>query len=139
MIIDATDFLQGIDRIKSAADDDIVKGLIAAVWQLRHNADNIVPKTPHDTGYLRGNKGGDAVVIAGKKVAETVFEATITYNAPYAHRWHECGPEGSTGEKEPAWSESGVGPLFLSKKLIDPGLQKQYREIIADIVRNGLK
>lgn len=138
MTIDAGDFLQGVDRLKTAVDDDITKGLIAAVWQLRHNADNIPPKTPHLTGFLRGNKSSDAVQIKDR-ASGTRFEASIQYNASYAHRWHECGPEGSTGEKEPNWSESGVGPQFLRKKLIDPALQKQYMTIMAEVIAEGLK
>jgi len=136
MNLDMSEFLSELDNISA---NEMPKagllGVYRAASELKIDADKLYPKTPHDTGRLRGDTGRDAWIEQGT-IGD--IHAVVVYNAPYAHRWHECGPEGETGEPEPNWSDkTGIGPKFLEKKMANPELRAKYARIIAETIREA--
>lgn len=120
-----------------------------AMWEaaaaLKKDADEIVPKTPH----LHGNLRGDAVRNAKAKgpskshpewypkkekedVGKGKLSITVTYRAPYANRWHEAVDEFIN------WSETGVGPKYLEAKIARKDLRDKYYGLIALHIREAL-
>lgn len=135
MNLDMSEFLRKLENINSEQMPAAgLLGVYRAASELKIDADELYPKTPHDTGRLRGDTGRDAWI---EKGSLSDIHAVVVYNAPYAHRWHECGPEGETGEREPNWSEAQVGPKFLEKKIVNPELRAKYAQIIADTIREA--
>jgi hypothetical protein len=72
------------------------------------------PKAP----LLEGNLRGTARVDVNNNTAK------IWYTMPYAARWHEV-EEGTVN-----WSESGVGPKYLEKKIVQTD---RWGSLMADI------
>jgi hypothetical protein len=100
-------------------------GVREAAQEWKHDADNVPPRTPHLTGFLRGSG-----VVSNIKATASEICAEVTYSAPYAKKWHEW--EGPVN-----WSEEGVGPKYLESKIFTFG--KKYVAIIADAIRKGAR
>lgn len=98
--IDFRKVQSGIEQIRKGTDTATTAAMKPVLFQLKRDADEIEPKTPHKTGHLRAN------VIY--KI--TKDEGSLTFKQPYAERWHET-------EKDIKWSEAGVGPKYLEKKI----------------------
>lgn len=132
LFIDFSKFDKEMDRImKQAAPSAIENGVRQALQELKLDADNVEPRTPHLEGHLRAS---GKVHDVKKELREIFGEITyggkgVGYDVPYAHRWHEAEP-GTVN-----WSEEGVGPKYLSSKLT--AFAKKYMEIIATVVRKA--
>jgi hypothetical protein len=85
--------------------------------QLKIDADDIPPRTPHLTGHLRGSGKVEVKIQNGEITGE------VSYNTAYAERWHET-------DENINWSEADVGPKYLEKKLVD--FNQKYLGMIAD-------
>lgn len=130
------------------------KGMFEAISELKNDCDNVYPKTPHLEGNLRGDytmilegitrseiveksggKGKDHKK-GGSKPAErrgsNNIIARLIFRMPYAAKWHEAIDKTweAGGIK---WSESGVGPKFVERKL--QMFMKKYFGMVADRVR----
>lgn len=121
------------------------KALWEAAAALKKDADEIVPKTPHLHGNLRGNASRSAKAKGSSKVRKEwwpKFEhedlgsdklsVLVTYAAPYAARWHEATDEVVN------WSETGVGPKYLEAKLARKDLRDKYYGLIANRIKEEL-
>ena len=122
MTFDWTKFNQGMiragNRIEFVTDD----GLREAIQELKNDADNVRPRTPHLHGDLRGEYNISRIKLTKGKVSSI----TLTFEMPYAERWHEAVGLSVN------WSETGVGPKYLESKMARFG--KKYIAIIgADI------
>ena len=126
------------------------KGLFEAISELKNDADNVTPKTPHLEGNLRGDytlilegitqsklveksggKGEDHMKGGGGAVerygAKEII-AKLVFRQPYAAKWHEAADrEWSQGGI--LWSESGVGPKYLESKMMM--FMRKYIGIVA--------
>jgi len=71
------------DIIQRAAPKSVQIGLREAGQELKLDADNIPPRTPHKEGFLRGSGKVSEINIIGKSA-----EVTVSYDKPYARRWH---------------------------------------------------
>lgn len=100
------------------------KGLRQAGQEWKLDADNIAPRTPHLEGFLRGSGK-----VSDVKVGSSEISISVSYDKPYAARWHEAEP-GTV-----KWSEPGVGPKYLESKAVR--FKNKYMQIIADIIRRG--
>jgi len=114
------------DIIQRAAPKSVQIGLREAGQELKLDADNIPPRTPHKEGFLRGSGKVSEINIIGKSA-----EVTVSYDKPYARRWHEAEP-GTV-----KWSEPDVGPKYLESKMVR--FKNKYMEIIAAIIRKRAK
>lgn len=122
-----------------------------AMWEaaaaLKKDADEIVPKTPHLHGNLRGDAKRSVKAKGSSKINPDWFPKTekedlgksklsilVTYCAPYAERWHEAVNEDIN------WSEAddGVGPKYLEAKMARGDLRDKYYGLIAKRIREGL-
>ena len=106
---------------KSAAD-----GLRQAGQEWKLDADNVPPRTPHKEGFLRGSGK-----VSKAKVTGQAIEVEVSYDKPYAARWHEA--ESGTIK----WSEPGVGPKYLESKAVR--FMKKYMAIVAIVIRRSTK
>ncbi len=105
------------------------KGAFEAISELKNDCDNVIPKTPH----LEGNLRGDYTIVlegitqskvvevgtknrSGSKPAERFgarnIIAKLIFRMPYAAKWHEAVA------KKINWSEGGVGPKYVESKLM---------------------
>ena len=114
------------DIIKRAAPESAEMGLREAGQELKLDADNVPPRTPHKEGFLRGSGKVSKVNIVGKSL-----EVAVSYDKPYARRWHEVEP-GTI-----KWSEPDVGPKYLESKMIK--FKNKYMNIIATVIRRRAK
>lgn len=106
------------NRIEFGTDD----GLREAIQELKNDADNVRPRTPHLHGDLRG----EYTISRVKLTKGRISSITLVFEMPYAERWHEAVGLSIN------WSESGVGPKYLESKMSRFG--KKYIAIIgADI------
>jgi hypothetical protein len=120
-----------------------------AIWEaaaaLKKDADEIVPRTPHLHGNLRGDtqrsvkaKGASNVrkewwpKMENEDLGPDKYSIMVTYCAPYAERWHEAVDEVIN------WSEIGVGPKWLEAKMARQDLRDKYYGLIAQRIREGL-
>lgn len=118
MRLDRSDFQKKMKSFKKKH-PSIVKGiLLKTADQVKIDADEIEPKTPHLEGQLRGNYDIRAL---------KNYLVMIWFLMPYAARWHEAT------DPEPNWSEAGVGPKYLEKKLLILG--QKYGELMAALHR----
>ena len=124
------------------------KGLFEALSELKNDADNVPPRTPHLEGNLRGDytfildgirnvkiveksggKGSNHAPGGEKPVlrpnAKNIIVKLI-FRMPYAARWHETTADIN-------WSEDGVGPKYVESKLATFG--EKYMGITAAPVR----
>jgi hypothetical protein len=130
------------------------KGMFEAISALREDVVNVYPKAPHLEGNLRGDytmilagitqskiveksggKGKDHKQ-GGEKPAERLGAKDIIcrliFRMPYAAKWHEAIDK-TWEEGGIKWSESGVGPKFVERKL--QMFMRKYFGIVADRVR----
>lgn len=125
--LDFSDFNKKFANIiQHAAPKSVEIGLREAGQALKLDADNIPPRTPHKEGFLRGSGEVSKVEVMGKSL-----EVTVSYDKPYARRWHEAEP-GTI-----RWSEPGVGPKYLESKMIK--FKSKYMNIIATVIKRRAK
>lgn len=125
--LDFSDFNKKFaDIVKRAAPESAEIGLREAGQQLKLDADNIPPRTPHKEGFLRGSGEVSKVEAMGKTIG-----ITVSYDKPYARRWHEVEP-GTI-----KWSEPDVGPKYLESKMVR--FKNKYMKIIAEVIRRRAK
>lgn len=119
--------------IQNAVPEDTVVGVREALQQLKLDADNIPPRTPHKEGHLRGSGRVGKVSIKKKEISGNLRFGgkTVDFDVPYAARLHEAEP-GTIN-----WSEPDVGPKYLESKMIK--FKKDYMEIIAEVIRRRAK
>ncbi len=128
--MDFTDFNKKFTEIvKHAVPDSAAKGVREALQQLKLDADNVPPRTPHKEGHLRGSGRVGKVSIKKKEISGSIRIGgkTVRFNVPYAARWHEVEP-GTIN-----WSEPDVGPKYLESKMIM--FKEDYMKIIAEVIR----
>ena len=124
MTLDWTKFNQGMIRAGNQIEFGTDDGLREAIQELKHDADEVQPRTPHLHGDLRGE-----YTISGVKLTKGRRSSiTLVFEMPYAERWHEAVGLNITWSEE----ETGVGPKYLESKMSRFG--KKYIAIIgADI------
>lgn len=125
------------------------KGMFEAISELKNDADNVTPKTPHLEGNLRGDYTFILEGITQSKVSEKSggkgknhhaggggaaerFGAKdiickVVFRQPYAAKWHEAV------NKKVNWSEGGVGPKYVETKL--SMFNKKYMKIVASAIK----
>jgi hypothetical protein len=114
MRLDTSDFQKKISSFEKKHPKITERILLKTADQVKIDADEIPPKTPHLEGQLRGNYQIKAL---------NEFLVMIWFLMPYAARWHEAT------DPEPNWSEKGVGPKYLENKLLTLGAK--YGELMA--------
>ena len=112
--------------VQRAAPKSVEIGLREAGQELKLDADNVPPRTPKKEGFLRGSGKVSEVKVMGKSA-----EITVSYDKPYARRWHEVEP-GTI-----KWSEPDVGPKYLESKMVR--FKNKYMDIIAAVIRKRAK
>jgi len=126
MTFDWTKFDQGMiragNRIEFGTDD----GLREAIQELKNDADNKQPRTPHLHGDLRG----EYTISRVKLTKGRISSITLTFEMPYAERWHEAVGLSIN------WSETGVGAKYLEAKMAR--YRKKYNAIIASGINKRL-
>lgn len=129
--IDISDFEGKMGKLKNILPAMSERILMKTAYQVKKDADEIPPKTPHLEGNLRGN-----VII--EPIGQNGEVVQIHYTMPYGARWHEAlfDIDPVTGKKI-TWSETGVGPKFLEKKLVD--YAKKYGQLQAEFFKEELK
>jgi len=107
--------------MKKTIPEAIEKGLFEAISALKIDADNEPPRTPH--------LGGDLRAEYEIKTFLKELMAELTYEMPYAHRWHEAEP-GTV-----IWSEAdqGVGPKYVETKMARH--KDSYMGVVAESIR----
>ena len=135
------------DHVFKTAPAAAEKGMFEAISELKNNSDNIIPKTPHLEGNLRGDytiiiEGITKATIAEKsggkakdhrrggasaiqRTAEII--AKLVFRQPYAAKWHEAV------DRKVNWSESGVGPKYVESKLAM--FKGKYMNIVASAIK----
>ena len=108
------------DLIKKSIDIDVVKGYRAVGNAIINASNKEIPKSPHRSGDLR----------ASGKVEVEVDGIAFGFNVPYAAKWHETTDTIN-------WSERGVGPKYMSKKMYGSG--DKWLEIFGEFLKNRLK
>ena len=103
--------------------------MFEALSEVKNDADNHTPRTPHLHGDLRGDytfilegitqskvqevgtkfKGGEA---PAERYGAASIIAKLIFRMPYAAKWHEAV------NRKVNWSEAGVGPKYLESKLM---------------------
>ena len=125
--IDFTEFNKKLSAIiKNVPPDDVSVGMREALQELKLDADNVPPRTPHLEGHLRASGKVQKIKITTKEIS-----GELTYDAPYAKRWHEVEP-GTI-----KWSEPDVGPKYIESKVVK--FMKKYLEIIAAVIKKRAK
>lgn len=143
--LDVSEFAERLRRADKVALSAAKKALWEGAAALKKDADEIVPKTPHLHGNLRGNARRGAKAKGSSKVRKEwwpkyenedlgsdKFSVLVTYAAPYASRWHEATDENVN------WSEPGVGPKYLEAKMARKDLREKYYGLIADRIKKEL-
>lgn len=122
------------------------KGLFEAISELKNDCDNVQPRTPHLEGNLRGDytfilegitqskiKEVGSKYKGGGKPAERYGAKDIVtklmFRMPYAAKWHEAV------KKKVNWSEFGVGPKYVEKKLMM--FMRKYYQIVASRIKEA--
>ena len=125
--LDFSDFDKKFKNIvKHAIPESTRIGLREAGQELKLDADTVPPRTPHLEGFLRGSGKVSKVKIKYKDI-----KVTVSYDKPYATRWHEAEP-GTV-----KWSEKGVGPKYLESKMVR--FNKKYMAIVAAVIKRRAK
>ena len=121
--LDTSDFDGKMAKLKRLEPEIIGRCLIKTMDQVKVDADEIPPKTPHDKGELRAVENVEIKLIDPTTVQ-------IWYMMPYAARWHEAvnDIDPVTGRKI-TWKETGVGPKYLEKKFVD--YAEKYGKLLA--------
>lgn len=130
-VFDASEVINNVKRIaKNMSGPPGQKLVFEMLAKLKYDADNVVPKTPHKGGDLRGDYEisvkGFAKKIAGK----------LIFKMPYAWRWHEV-----MKAKRTKWSEGGVGRKYVETKM--RRFKSEYLKLLgrgsSDIIKRSLK
>jgi len=125
--MDFKNFDKGFAKIvKKAIPEASADGLRQAGQEWKLDADNVPPRTPHLERFLRGS--GE---VSKAKVKGQSTEVEVSYDKPYAARWHEAEP-GTIN-----WSEPGVGPKYLESKAVR--FMRKYMAIAAEVIRRRAK
>jgi hypothetical protein len=145
--LDMGAFMERLKMADTVALAAAKKGLWEGAAALKKDADEIVPKTPHLHGNLRGNARRGVKAKGSSKINKDwwpkyededlgpgKFSVLVAYCAPYAHRWHEAVDENVN------WSEAsdGVGPKYLEAKISRKDLRDKYYGIIANRIKEEL-
>lgn len=143
--LDMGDFDKRISLVGEIGSKAALKGLWEGAAALKKDADELVPKTPHLWGNLRGNasrgvkaKGsGNTKTEWFPKITEEAIGGgalaiLVSYLAPYAARWHET-------DEAINWSEAGVGPKYLEAKIARSDRRDVYYGLIADRIKKELQ
>ena len=101
----------------------LVKSMHTAGNQLKIDADDIPPRTPHDKGPLRAS-GKVNVTIEGNEIT-----GNVSYDMAYAAIQHE--------NEEFHHPEEGTGAKYLESKLVN--LNKKYLDIMAQPLMDKYK
>lgn len=127
------------------------KGLFEAISELKNDADNVTPRTPHLEGNLRGDytlilegitqskiseksggkgsnhmKGGGG---ASERYGAKNIICQLIFRQPYAAKWHEAV------NKKVNWSEGGSGPKYLESKMMM--FMRKYIGIVATRIKEA--
>jgi hypothetical protein len=122
------------------------KGLFEAISELKNDCDNVQPRTPHLEGNLRGDYTFILEGITQSKIKEVGSKhkggarpaerfgansiiTKLVFRMPYAAKWHEAV------KKKVNWSEKGVGPKYVEKKLMM--FMKKYIQIVASRIKEA--
>ena len=138
-VMDFSDFdKKFMDIVKAEIPRYGEHGIREALDELKNDADDKPPRTPHKEGHLRGSgRVVNVKNIARELSGEVKYGGSgmdmggVEFNVPYAHRWHEAEP----GTVE--WSEPDVGPKYLESKAVR--YAKKYAAIIAETIRRKKK
>jgi len=127
MTMDFTDFDTKFIRFATKKFPHLVMdGERHAGQEIKLDADNVPPRTPHLEGMLRGS----GKVLPPKETRKSI-DITIVYDMPYATKWHEAETTSVN------WSESGVGSKYLESKLTR--FRNKYIAIIVKVIKMGMK
>lgn len=118
MRLDISDFEKRMAGFEKKHQKIIENVLFKTASQVKIDADEIPPKTPHLEGNLRGNY---------RIIPLKFYLVMIWYMMIYATRWHEAT------DPEPNWSETGVGPKYLESKLLN--YREKYGKLMAELHR----
>jgi hypothetical protein len=119
MRLDRSDWVEKMKAYKTKHPSMVQRVLLKTADQVKIDADEIEPKTPHLEGQLRGNY---------QIKAFKDYSVMIWFLMPYAARWHEAT------DPEPKWSEQGVGPKYLEKKFVM--FAEKYGQLMAALHRS---
>jgi hypothetical protein len=120
------------------------KGMFEALAELKNDADNVTPRTPHLEGNLRGDYTMILEGITQSKVKEVGSQhrggggvterrganniiAKLVFRMPYAAKWHEAV------NRKINWSEAGSGAKYLEFKMM--AFAKKYIGIVASAIK----
>jgi hypothetical protein len=125
MRLDRSDWIKKMMAFKNKHPSMVQRILLKTADQVKIDADEIEPKTPHLEGQLRGNYQIKAL---------KAYIIMIWFLMPYAARWHEAVNDiDPITERKINWSETGVGAKYLEKKLLTLG--QKYGELMAALHR----
>jgi len=129
MTFDSSQFDKAIRKIQYTGPARTKKVVLKMADQVKIDAEEIAPKTPHLEGQLRGMV---------KIFAKSPTLAIIWYLMPYAARWHEAvGDVDPVTGRKIQWSESGVGPKYVESKMLNLG--SKYGELGAALHKKELE
>ena len=117
--------------VKKAVPELSAKGLRLGLQELKLDADNVPPRTPHKEGHLRGSGKVHNIKAIGQEISGELTFGGVEYDVLYAARLHEA----ELGTIN--WSEPDVGPKYLESKLIR--FMKKYMAIVAAVIKGGAK
>lgn len=128
---DASEVINNVKRIaKNMSGAPGKKLVFKMLAKLKYDADNVVPKTPHRGGDLRGDYKIKVTGFA-KKLA-----GSLTFRMPYAWKWHEV-PKA----KRINWTDTGSGRKYVETKM--RRFKSEYLKLLgkgaSDIVSRSLK
>jgi len=126
---DSSQFDKAIKKIQYTGPARTKKVVLRMADQVKIDAEEIAPKTPHDKGELRGEV---------RIFAKSPILAMIWYLMPYAARWHEAvgNIDPVTGRKI-NFQESGVGPKYVESKMLNLG--SKYGELGAALHKKEME
>jgi hypothetical protein len=125
MYYDWSEFERGMILAGERIEEGAEEGIREAIQELKNDADNVKPRTPHLHGDLRGE-----YTITEAKITKSGLSISLIFEMPYAERWHEAVGVSVN------WSETGVGAKYLESKM--SRFHKKYMEIIADTIKRSL-
>ncbi len=129
MGIDTSQFYGLIDKFKNTTSVNArKKAIFAGLSQLKTDANEKEPQTPHLEGNLRSN-------VEIKVVNDE--SGRLKFKEPYAERWEKAkgNIDPITGAKI-TWSEEGVGPEYAESKMAANG--EKYAEIMAEELKKEI-
>lgn len=129
--MDFTDFDRNLRRYCLLVPEDAKRGVRQALDELKLDADNVPPRTPHLEGHLRGSGKVIDIKVEPQEISGKLKYGGVSegQDVPYARKLHEAEP----GTIE--WSEPDVGPKFIESKIVR--FMKKYIEIIAATIKKA--